>query len=227
LRIALGLMDVKTNNLFCEILLESIDLVERKKGNATLEEACKLRVKIESKYTETSMVYPDHDKFNKLRTDIQPLLLSGQGKDWRSAAVFNGSIGVFGCFIIKEDNQAFNVHTNANPEGWDAVTAGTVRFGPQWKTTDTTYKPFLENDNSKLCAGIVVGRDMMYGGLGSRIEFTEEIWDHKNQEEAAGRTVIGFRRADATDRDGFFGTAGDFAWHQGSALIGFYADPLT
>lgn len=163
--------------------------------------------------------------FKEIRTQILPSMMAG--KDPRENWALNGALGFVGPFALKEASRAFGVHTNMNPYGWDSVTAGKVRFGPQWKSTSKKFTPMLDIDQSELCVAICIGVGMLYGGLGSRIEFNEETFDHKNQSEASCKVTQGLRRKDAIDRDGFYGTKNDFAWHQGSALLAFKAPKLT
>lgn len=59
IRIALTLMGYPVNNMYCELICEAIKLVERKKGNADLQDASKLSVTIQEKYKSEHPIFPD------------------------------------------------------------------------------------------------------------------------------------------------------------------------
>lgn len=70
LRIALQLMDVNVNDAFCDLLTQTIELVEKKKGKADLKAVCKLRAKIETLYAEKGIVYPDHKEIASMKREL-------------------------------------------------------------------------------------------------------------------------------------------------------------
>jgi hypothetical protein len=94
--------------------------------------------------------------------------------------------------------------------GWD-TNLGTINYGK------AAYMANPRDDGSRKPA-IALGQGAILGGYASPLTFENEEFDYNQFQGEAMDCIIGFERADITDDDGFWGTAGNF-YENPSSLV--------
>lgn len=99
----------------------------------------------------------------------------------------------------------------------DYVTAnGTVNYG----NLNPIANP-IDTANKKLA--ILFGASAIVCGHAKKLQFENELDDFGRKKEEAGFTILGYRRSDIYDMDGFYGTAGLFKENSSSLVCATYS----
>lgn len=129
-------------------------------------------------------------------------------------------VGVYRNAMIYVDNSAPGVKINGD-DGFTAAasTTGTTA-GVQYGNVDFIDNP-LDTSDKKLA--ILFGASSVVCGYASPLGFDQETWDYANNKSEASNMIIGFERSDIYDRDGFFGTSGNFKENTSSLVCATYS----
>lgn len=143
--------------------------------------------------------------------------------------LFTGALGMYNGFVFLEDIEGWGAHTNANQQGYvTAPTSGTVMYGPEDTVNSAgEWNKIKGYDVSPYQASVILGTQAVNIGFAKKLEFTEEIWDHKRKSEVGAWHIAGAELNSYFDSDNQTGAGTDaFLEHNGSAVVFTYSPPV-
>lgn len=139
-----------------------------------------------------------------------------QGKGRENSSELLGAIeGIFYGAVISVDANMPAAHCTGETD-YDS-TRGTVYYG-----NDEYLASPIDTGNKKLA--ILHGASCLTAGYAQPLSFESETWDYKYKKTEGADCMVGFERADVTDYDGKYGTAGNLKENTSSLVWAHYGN---
>lgn len=181
-------------------------------------------------------------------SDLYPIVISdAQAKqlqadaDWLDAqnlaenrgiltnARFTGRVaGVYGGGFLIVDPTIPSFYTDSDGEYSNARSTTGDANGVCIGTQDADGDPdFMANpvDPGNKKPAILFGKSALACGVANDLSFEEELDDFKQRQEIGADMMVGFQRSDILDKDGYFGTSGDYRYENVSSVVAVTYSP--
>lgn len=173
-------------------------------------------------------IFISQSQWNQLRADTEFKNWVQQIPDSITKSVLgNNAFACIGGAILYVDDYLVSAYTNAIDAN---VTAGTVQYGPRPTAAERglgfTVGNMIQNrDDGNIKLAMLIGQSCMTVGVGQRMSFTEETWDHNFLREIGINFIQSVVRNDQFDVDGLVSglTAGDFYENTSSLICATYS----